>query len=116
MLKNVITRYSRMAIPDSLLAVVDSSNEEVLLHVSRTKLPAVTCGLSPRDTLTLSSIGEQSAVVSLQRAIVCLDGAVCEPQEIPVLLRAPADCFVLMAVAAVFILSGNISRLSGALL
>lgn len=44
----------------------------------------VSCGLSPRDSLTLSSIGDQNAVVCVQRALLRPDGAQVEPQELPV--------------------------------
>lgn len=49
----------------------------------------VTCGLSPRDTLTLSSFAEP--VLCVQRALTRPDGAVIEPQEFPLpKLPAPA--------------------------
>lgn len=44
----------------------------------------ISCGLSSRDTLTLSSMGEQDAVVCVQRALIRPDGAEVEPQELPV--------------------------------
>ena len=95
----------------SIIAVVDSGNPEIMAFVSGTKFPAVTCGLSPRDTITLSSINVDSAVVNLQRTLTCLDGSFVEPQEIPVTLKRPIDSFTLMAAAAVFILSGNTPKL-----
>lgn len=100
----------------SAVAVVDSSNAALVRAVSGIRLPAVTCGLSPKDTITLSSIGEDSAVINLQRGITCLDGSVAEPQEIPVSLCAMPDRFVLMSAAAVFLLSGNIARLPEAII
>ncbi|HBD86649.1 MAG TPA: hypothetical protein DC001_04400 [Clostridiales bacterium] len=44
----------------------------------------VSCGLSPRDSLTVSSMGDQNAVVCVQRALLRPDGAQVEPQELPV--------------------------------
>lgn len=93
------------------VAVVDSGNPSLMELVSATKLPAITCGLSPRDTLTLTSFGEDSAVLGLQRSVTCFDGAVAEPQEIPLKLGGPIDSYTLMASSSVFILSGNIARL-----
>ena len=41
----------------------------------------ITCGLSPRDSLTLSSLTEP--VLCVQRSLPRPDGAVIEPQEFP---------------------------------
>ena len=41
----------------------------------------ITCGLSPRDSLTLSSLTEP--VLCVQRALPRPDGTVVEPQEFP---------------------------------
>ena len=50
----------------------------------------VTCGLSPRDSLTLSSLAEP--VLCIQRALPRLDGSILEPQEVPLPpLPAPAE-------------------------
>lgn len=43
----------------------------------------VSCGLSPRDSLTFSSMGDRDAVVCVQRALLRPDGAQVEPQELP---------------------------------
>lgn len=41
----------------------------------------VTYGMNPKDTLTLSSIGEDACVLALQRELVTADGGVLERQE-----------------------------------
>ena len=49
----------------------------------------ISCGLSPRDSLTLSSL--ESPVLCVQRALPRPDGGVIEPQEFPLPeLPAPA--------------------------
>ena len=90
-----------------VVAIVDSSDDELLEHVSATRLPAITCGLRSRDTITLSSMAPDSAVIDLRRCITCLDGGRAEPQEIPIRLKNPLDSFLLMAAAAILILSGK---------
>lgn len=50
----------------------------------------ITCGLSPRDSLTLSSL--RSPVLCVQRLLPRPDGALVEPQEFPLPpLPAPAE-------------------------
>ncbi len=95
------------------VAVVDAGRESAVRLAAETRLDAITCGLSPRDTITLSSIKEDSAVIGLQRGVACFDGSVAEPQEIPVAFSHGADSFALMCAAALYILSGNINKLHG---
>ena len=40
-------------------------------------------GFSPRDTLTLSSFAGRERLLCLQRGLLTLDGALLEPQELP---------------------------------
>lgn len=100
-----------LCVQDRCIAVVDSGNDRLMRLVSGTGLPAITCGLSPRDTLTLSSIAEDSAVINLQRSVTCFGGAQVEPQEIPVQLTKSIGNFALMALACVCILRGDADRL-----
>lgn len=43
----------------------------------------VSCGLSSRDSLTFSSMGDRNAVVCVQRVLIRPDGGQVEPQELP---------------------------------
>ena len=46
-------------------------------------LQIVGYGLSPRDTLTLSSVTGAGRLLCLQRSLLTMDGALLEPQELP---------------------------------
>lgn len=94
-----------------VVAVVNSGNESLGPAVSSTGFPAVTCGLFAKDTLTLSSITADSAVLDVRRSIQCLDGTAVEPQEIPVRTTGRVDSFTLMAAAAVMMLTGHLPLL-----
>ena len=93
------------------IAVVDSSDDGLLKHISNTRLPAITCGLRSRDTITLSSMATDSVVIDLRRSISCLNGVRVEPAEFPLRLEHPLDSFLLMTVAAILILSGKMESL-----
>lgn len=60
-------------------------------------------GLSPRDSLTFSSLGEESAVLCIQRALLRPDGGTVEPQEMP-LGKPPCAPEELLAVMGARIL------------
>ena len=89
------------------IAVVDASNRELLAWVAAMDIPAITCGMSEKDTVTLSSMRADSAVVGFQRVFTRFGGAACEPQEFPVPLHAQTDGFALMAGAAICALCGK---------
>ena len=71
----------------------------------------ISCGRSAKDTLTLSSHTEDSAVVTLLRQMRDLSGRVVEPCEFPVLLLG-GDPFVAFAAVSVLLLTGRIGLLS----
>lgn len=60
----------------------------------------VSCGLSPRDSLTFSSMGDWDAVVCVQRALIRPDGGQVEPQELPLdcLGGQPEDLLVVIGM------------------
>ncbi|MBR4692104.1 MAG: hypothetical protein IKP17_05050 [Oscillospiraceae bacterium] len=73
----------------------------------------VRCGLGEGDDLTLSSIRADGAMLSLRRDLRTLDGALLEPQEIPVTLegaRAPEPEAVLAAAGAMLLLGADPTR------
>ena len=67
---------------------------------------SVRCGLSAGDELTLSSIGRDNALLSLQKDITTLSGTLLEPQEIPVELARPAEPEAVLAAAGAMLLLG----------
>lgn len=89
------------------VAVVHSQDESSLRFCAQHHLRTLTCGLSSKDTLTLSSVTAESAVICLQREIGTLHGEVLEPYEIPVKLRRRIDRMELLSLAAVLLLCGE---------
>ena len=106
---------SRLA-GENTIVIANSCDHGQLEYISATKLPAITCGLFAKDTITLSSIERDGAVINLQRSVVCFNGETVEPQEIPVRFERPVNSYLLMAYAAIFILTGNCERLIDSLL
>jgi len=100
---------------ENTVVIANSCDHEQIELISKTKLPAITCGLFAKDTITLSSIEPDSAVINLQRCVTCFNGSTAEPQEIPARLGRPVDSYLLMALAAIFILTGNADRLADSL-
>jgi len=89
---------------NSQIAIVDSANDNLMHHVANMQIPAITCGLSARDTVTLSSISVDGAVVNLQRGMTGFYGDEIEPQEIPAIIEEEADHFALMSATVISLL------------
>jgi hypothetical protein len=111
--KDILSLSNRLKNVKHGVAVVDSSIYPLSESLPDIGLPAITCGLHSRDTITLSSIGEDSAVIGVQRAISNFNGSITEPQEFPIHFAKAIAPFTLMAVAAIFILSGNCNLIKG---
>ncbi|MDR0905650.1 MAG: hypothetical protein LBN00_05685 [Oscillospiraceae bacterium] len=63
----------------------------------------VTYGMSPRATLTLSSLGETTAMLAVQREIATAHGTVVEEQEIKVTAGKSADATLAAAGASIML-------------
>jgi hypothetical protein len=64
----------------------------------------VSYGMSPKNTITLSSIGEESCILALQRELITVRGDVLERQEIMIEGGKKPDS--LLAVAGTLLLLG----------
>lgn len=91
-------------------AVIHSENMRALSFAAKHHLKTLTCGLSVHDTLTLSSLTEESAMVCLQREIVTVNGGMLEPGEFPIRIRASVGRGELLIVAGVLLLCGDGDR------
>ncbi len=99
--------FARWRVPPGFVAVAHSADRSALRLLEKQGTPAVTCGMSAADTITLSSFQDDGAVVSLQRGMVDLQGERIEPGDYPVRLAAPISNYGLMAALSVLLLAGG---------
>ena len=92
--------------PDSIL-VLDGRDRFAVSYAARHSLRVLDCGLSSRDTLTLSSFSDGNAIACLQRPVEDLEGRIVEPFEFPLCTGKLHPPFPLLCCAAVLILSGR---------
>ena len=76
-----------------------------MIHTIKAGL-VVSFGLSVKDSVTVSSLAPRQALLTLQREILCLNGADLEQQEIPLYVPKGADANRIMAVNAALLLLG----------
>lgn len=109
-----IDSFEDFSIPKGFIAVTHSSNTKALSLLAGKPVTAISCGMAATDTITLSSIREDSAVISLQRVLTTIYGNEVEPGDFPVSVmlkenrNLPYSDYGLMAAATVLLLAGRL--------
>ena len=96
---------AKLAAPAAKLAVTLSCDAKVMGMLRDTGCTVITCGTADDDTLSVSSVGEHKAAVSLQRRLITLSGRKIEPCEIPIKSKNISNLRVFEAVTALLLLS-----------
>lgn len=99
-----VLNYS--ALPEMFCAVVESSNINAISILNNSKTEVVACGFSNKDTLTFSSVTEDSLVVSLQRSLKNVYDITVEPNEVPINLTSEIGHYALLSAIVTLILCG----------
>ena len=99
--------FTGPAIPEGFTAVVESCNAGALTLLRRSGATVITCGMASTDTMSLSSIAEQSGAVSLLREIRTLSGETVEARDIPVSYTPGLSEYGVLAACAVLLLAGR---------
>ena len=102
---NFTATRPHLAAPAAKLAVTLSCDAKVMCMLRDTGCTVITCGTADDDTLSVSSVGEHKAAVSLQRRLITLSGRKIEPCEIPIKSKNTSNLRVFEAVTALLLLS-----------
>ncbi len=109
--KEPFSAPAHIDLPPDAVGLLASSNLAAAEFLHRCGVRTITLGMSSKDTLTLSSITSDSAVLCLQRAICDLAGNTLEPVEIPLALSHQYDAFSILCACAILMLSERIDSL-----
>ena len=102
---NFTATRPHLAAPAAKLAVTLSCDAKVMGMLRDTGCTVITCGTADDDTLSVSSVGEHKAALSLQRRLITLSGRKIEPCEIPIKSKNTSNLRVFEAVTALLLLS-----------
>ena len=102
---NFTATRPHLAAPAAKLAVTLSCDAKVMCMLRDTGCTVITCGTADDDTLSVSSVGEHKAALSLQRRLITLSGRKIEPCEIPIKSKNISNLRVFEAVTALLLLS-----------
>ncbi len=95
------------------IAIFSPDNTAAARSLAGTGAAAITCGTSPKETLSLASISDSQAVISLQRSLRTLSGEIIEPGDFSIQLTKKVDVFPLLSYCAIRLLSdmGEIKKM-----
>lgn len=102
---NFTATRPHLAAPAAKLAVTLSCDAKVMCMLRDTGCTVITCGTADDDTLSVSSVGEHKAALSLQRRLITLSGRKIEPCEIPIKSKNTSNLRVFEAATALLLLS-----------
>lgn len=102
---NFTATRPHLAAPAAKLAVTLSCDAKVMGMLRDTGCTVITCGTADDDTLSVSSVGEHKAALSLQRRLITLSGRKIEPCEIPIKSKNISNLRIFEAVTALLLLS-----------
>ncbi|MEG1874359.1 MAG: hypothetical protein RR185_02220 [Angelakisella sp.] len=103
-------RAERVEVPGDCVIIADLADEAAASYAVRRGLRLLDCGLSSKATLTFSSIGQDTEVVSLQRSITDAAGRRIEPLDIPLSIKR-GPYYPMLAAVGILLLSGVSDRM-----
>lgn len=98
--------FSDLQLPRQAMVIVSAEDRPMLYQLGQIGARAITCGLSCKDTFTFSSRSEDTAVVSLMRAVPNAAGRILEPMDIPLIFPQNVPDYPLLACTAALLLAG----------
>ncbi len=100
-------RFENQRFPQGIIGICEEKNKNALKIFEKDNIPAICCGMSGKNTITVSSLSEEKMVVSLQRTITGLYKNTVLPQDFKITLNKKYDPFSVMISAAILLLLGK---------
>ena len=91
---------------NALVCIARADDALTMKKLAFLQVPAIVCGSSPRDSVSISSVNGESISVSVQRTLTALDGSDILPCEIKAEFTGEFDAYPLLASASVLLLCG----------
>ncbi|MEG0753911.1 MAG: hypothetical protein RR461_08775 [Angelakisella sp.] len=99
-----------MQVRSDCVVIADMADDAAATFAAERGLRLLDCGLSSKASLTFSSIGMETGVISLQRGIFDLYGNKLDPFDLPLAIE-PVPYYPVLAAAGILLLSGKATQL-----
>lgn len=94
-------------LPQADICILDSGNKQAVSLAHAYHLTALTCSMSPYDTLTADAVADyENILISLRRDIVTPNGTVVEPQDFSLHLEREMPLYPILAAYGVLLSCG----------
>lgn len=99
-------RFNGQNFPPCTVGICEDRNQKALELFKNSRIPVISCGMSAKNTVTLSSLNSTSLLAALQRTVTDCRGNAVDPGEFKIKLTGSYTPFAVMASAAVLLLNG----------
>ncbi len=101
--KSKQTSNRKIKLCDNIIVITEPHNHAAITAISENQNPCITCGMSSNDTVTISSISDNSVTISIQRSIKDLKNNVIDPCEFTLELKSFCDGYTLLSTICALI-------------
>ena len=101
---DAINNFKKQNFPKGIIGICNQDNFNALKLFKNNNIPVITCGRGAKNTFTVSSIAEESVLLSLQRSIPDINGRYIEPCEIRVNIFKNEDLFSILAATVTMLI------------
>lgn len=95
-------RFLKNVIMNSKRIIINSDYDENLDAIKNLKLTVITYGMKSKSTVTISSVQEDSMLMSIQRSIKTIKGNIIEPQEMKICHKNHQGNLYINMILAIF--------------
>ena len=99
-------RFNGQRFPQGITGLCENTNRNAIDILSQSNIPVISCGMDGRNTVTASSISENSVMLTLQRRIKDRLGNDIEPGEYLIKLFHSYSTFSVLAGAIILLYEG----------
>lgn len=99
-------RFNGQTFPLGLIGICEENNINALEQFQKSNIAIISCGMNSKNTITLSSLGEYTILVSLQRSITDIKGNIVYPTDFKINLTKHYSPFAIMVSVAILLFYG----------
>lgn len=98
-------RFINQEIPVGIIGICEEKNKTALEIFKKNTIAVISCGLSSKNSITLSSMGNEQLFACLQRSVQNCNGEIIDPCELKIKLTKNYEPFSVMASTAILLLT-----------
>ncbi len=103
-------RFKDQQFPNGIIGICEDNNINALEVFKKSHIPVISCGMSAKNTITLSSLNSDTLLATLQRTVKNIKGDEIEPAEFKIKLKKSYSHFSVMACVAILLIKGIAPR------